>query len=48
MTTTSSRRRSSGSNVVWEDSRNAETDGTDVYTWDTGTAKRIAARRRER
>ena len=25
--------------VVWEDSRNSETNGTDVYMWDTDTAK---------
>jgi TolB protein len=28
----------SGSRVVWEDSRNSETDGTDVYMWSTDTA----------
>ena len=37
----------SGQRVVWEDSRDAETQGTDVYMSDTGTAK-DRPRRRER
>ena len=37
-----------GPKVVWEDSRNAETDGTDVYMYDTDTARRVAGRRRGR
>ena len=35
-----------GDNVVWEDSRNAETQGTDICAFNIGHPRRVACRRR--